>query len=189
LQVYVYVTLCHGSLQVSQNNWDNLYIYAWDAADNKIFGDWPGTLVEGNTVTFPKEYYKAEIKYILNNNAAIQTKNQTQILSDDFTFTLPADIPGSFIVCNCPDWGTYLYIFYDSESFSPLGSWPGATLKTHEVYTYKYYPIDDFVDRNFNFILNNNDGIQTKNLWTYDGDNWVKKDGCHYYTYDSSKHH
>lgn len=175
-----------------QNNWDKLYIYAWDSAENKIFGDWPGTVVEGNTVTFPEEYYKADVNFILNNNASIQTKNKTQTLSDDFSVTLPADIPGSFIVLNCPDWGTHLYIFYDKDSSITLGGWPGAKLESHDVYTYKYYPIDAFIDKNFNFILS--DGLETpkvktKDLWTYDGDGWAKKNGCHYYTYDSSKHH
>lgn len=175
-----------------QNNWDKLYIYAWDSAENKIFGDWPGTVVEGNTVTFPEEYYKADVNYILNNNASIQTKNLTQTLSDDFSFTLPADIPGSFIVLNCPNWGTNLYIYNNDDSSITLGIWPGAELKTHDVYTYKYYPIDAFIDKNFNFVLS--DGLETpkvktKDLWTYDGDGWAKKNGCHYYTYDSSKHH
>lgn len=176
-----------------QNNWDKLYIYAWDSAENKFFGDWPGTVVEGNTVTFPEEYYKADVNFILHNNALIKTQDQTRTLSDDFSFTLPADIPGSFIVLNCPDWGTHLYIFYDKDSSITLGGWPGVELTSHKLYTYKYYPIDDFIDKSFNFILNgkNNDNqtVQTKNLWTYDRDGWVKKNGCHYYTYDSSKHH
>ena len=58
-----------------QNNWDKLYIYAWDSAENKFFGDWPGTVVEGNTVTFPEEYYKADVNFILHNNAYIKTKD------------------------------------------------------------------------------------------------------------------
>lgn len=169
-----------------QNNWDKLYIYAWDSAENKIFGDWPGTLVEGNTVTFPEEYYKADVNYILNNNASIQTKNLTQTLSDDFSFTLPADIPGNFIVLNCPNWGTNLYIYNNDDSSITLGIWPGVLLMTHDVYTYKYYPIDSFIEKNFNFILNNGNGPKTKDLWTYGGDGWVKKNGCHYYTYADS---
>ena len=167
------------------NNWENLYIYAWDSAENKIFGDWPGTLVEGNTVTFPEEYYKADVNYILNNNASIQTKNLTQTLSDDFSFPLPADIPGSFIVLNCPNWGKKLYIYNNSDPKITIGTWSGADLIPHEVYTYKYYPINDFIDKDFNFVLNG-DGTQTKDLWTYGGDGWTKKNGCHYYTYDDS---
>ena len=172
----------------NQNNSDVLYIYAWDSAENKIFGDWPGTLVEGNTVTFPEEYYKADVNFILHNNALIKTQDQTRTLSDDFSFTLPADTPGSFIVLNCPDWGKKLYIYNNSNpntTLGKLGTWPGDDLKFHEVYTYKYYPIGDLIGQDFNFILNG-DGTQTKNLWTYGGDGWSKKNGCHYYTYADS---
>ena len=170
----------------NQNNSDVLYIYAWNSAEKKIFGDWPGTKVEGNTVTFPEEYYKAEVNFILHNNAYIKTQDQTRTLSEDFSFTLPADIPGSFIVLNCPNWGTNLYIYNNGDSSITLGIWPGVLLMTHDVYTYKYYPIDSFIEKNFNFILNNGNGPKTKDLWTYDGDGWVKKNGCHYYTYADS---
>lgn len=176
----------------NQNNSDKLYIYAWDSAKNAIFKEWPGTLVEGNTVTFPEKYYKADVNFILHNNAYFKTKDQTQTLLDNFTFTLPADTPGSFIVLNCPDWGTHLYIYYNEDATITIGGWPGKKLESHDVYTYKYYPIDDFIDKNFNFVLNNGyqtPEVKTKDLWTYDGDNWEKKNGCHYYTYDSWKHH
>ena len=31
------------------NNWDNVYVYVWDAADNKIVGEWPGQLMTKDT--------------------------------------------------------------------------------------------------------------------------------------------
>ena len=169
-----------------QNNWENVYIYAWDSADNKFFGNWPGTKVEGNTVTFPKEYYKAEVNYILNDGASLlQTVNLKETLSDNFSIDLPADAPGRFIACNCPDWCKNLYIYNNENSSITLGGWPGVSLKTHDVYAYKYCDISAFIDKDFNFVLN--DGYhKTKDLWTYSGDGWVKKDGCHYYKYDSS---
>lgn len=169
----------------NQNNSDALFIYAWNSAEKKIFGDWPGTPVEGNTVTFPEEYYKAEVKFILHNNAYIKTQDQTRTLSEDFSFTLPADTPGSFIVLNCPDWGTHLYIFYNEDSTITLGGWPGVMLESHGLYTYKYYPIDDFIGKKFNFILTDS-STKTKDLWTYDGDGWLEKNGCYYYTYADS---
>lgn len=169
-----------------QNNWENVYIYAWDSADNKIFGAWPGTKVEGNTVTFPKSYYKAEVNYILNDGVSLlQTVDLKATLSDNFSVDLPADISGRFIVCNCPDWGKNLYIFNNGDTSITLGDWPGASLIQHKDYAYKYCDISAFIDKDFNFVLN--DGYhKTKDLWTYEGDGWVKKDGCHYYKYDSS---
>lgn len=170
-----------------QNNWKNVYIYAWDYAGAKIFGEWPGTLVEGNTVTFPKEYYKAEVNYILNDGTSLlKTVDLKATLSDNFSVVLPADnTPGRFIVYNCPDWGKYLYIYNNKDNTISLGSWGGASLSTHDVYAYKYCDISAFIDKDFNFILNG-DGHKTKDLWTYGNDGWVKKDGCHYYTYNSS---
>ena len=180
-----------------QNNWENLYIYAWDSAGNPILGAWPGKLVEGDTVTFPEEYYKADVNFILSTMIVIDEKNniksndlkktlnQTQSLTEDFAFTLPADTPGSFIVLNCPSWGTYLYIYNNDDKKITIGGWPGVELQSHDLYTYKYYPIADFIDKDFNFVLNGS-GTQTKDLWTYGGDNWVKKNGCHYYTYQDS---
>ncbi|MDD5891175.1 MAG: starch-binding protein, partial [Bacteroidales bacterium] len=169
-----------------QNNWKNVYIYAWDSSDNKIFGAWPGTLVEGNTVTFPKSYYKADVNYILNDGTSLlKTVDRKATLSDNFSVDLPADTPGRFIVYNCPDWGKNLYIFNNGDTSITLGYWPGASLIQHKDYAYKYCDISAFIDKDFNFVLN--DGYhKTKDLWTYEGDGWVKKDGCHYYKYDSS---
>ena len=31
------------------NNWDNVYVYVWDAADNNIVGEWPGQLMTKDT--------------------------------------------------------------------------------------------------------------------------------------------
>lgn len=169
-----------------KNNWDNVYIYAWDSAGAKFFGDWPGKLVEGNTVTFPKSYYKAEVNYILNDGTSLlQTVNLKETLSDNFSIDLPADAPGRFIACNCPDWCKNLYIYKNGDTSITLGGWPGVPLTTHDFYAYKYCDISAFIDKDFNFVLN--DGYhKTKDLWTYSGDGWVKKDGCHYYKYDSS---
>ena len=163
-----------------QNDWENLYIYAWDSSDNKPFGDWPGKKVTDNTVTFPASYNKADVFFIFSNGAGIQTSNQQRTLNDDFTFELPADPTKSFIVIGCP-FAEYLYMFRDNNPIN--GGWPGTKLNPHSLYNYKYCSIDGFVDQTFNFIVNNNSGTQTKDLWTGDNDYLVKKNGSHYYTY------
>ena len=163
-----------------QNDWENLYIYAWDSSDNKPFGDWPGKKVTDNTVTFPASYNKADVFFIFSNGAGIQTSNQQRTLNDDFIFELPADPTESFIVIGCP-FAEYLYMFRDNNPIN--GGWPGTKLNPHSLYNYKYCSIDGFVDQTFNFIVNNNSGTQTKDLWTGDNGYLVKKNGSHYYTY------
>ena len=165
-----------------QNSWDNIYIYAWDSSDNKPFGDWPGTLVEGNTVTFPQTYTNTDINYILSTVIAsgitVQTKHQTQNLSDNFIFTLPAEPVANIIVSNCPDWATDIHIWGDNATV-----WPGEPLSSHEVYSYKYwnrFPLDN----TDGFLLHGN-GSQTKDLNIYIS-NVVKKNGCYYYYYQDS---
>ena len=175
---------------VKENSWDNVYVYAWDSYGTEIFGIWPGKPVTNNTVTFPKAYYKGDINYILSTEIAkdkrVQTKNQSQTLTGNFTFTLPAETPGTgFIVANCPDWGNNLYIFGGDNNINS-SSWPGTALTSPDVYAYKYYVDSDLAgyDNDFNFIVNGN-GTQTKDLSTSNS-NVTKNNGCYYYFYSDS---
>ena len=164
-----------------QNSWADVYVYAWDSSDNKIFGAWPGTKVEGNTVKFPKTYYKGDINFILSTEIAtdkrVQTKNQSRTLTEDFSFTLPSD-KNTFVCLNTSFWAydatryaTNVYAWTDSGTIIS-GNWPGATLKDHDVYSYKCASFDPELDlsQGYNFILNckkdENDRYQTDNLTT-----------------------
>ena len=170
-----------------QNNWENVYIYAWDSADNKIFGAWPGTLVEGNTVTFPKSYYKANVNYVLSSkieNNTVQTRDQSQALTDNFTFALPSE--DKYFVCvnakagNNQD-ATHLYA-WKSESEVISAGWPGSLLKDHTVYKYKYADFSSSeydLSTTYYFQLNTgNDSNKTADLTT--GTNTVTKGTTNY---------
>ncbi len=150
-----------------QNSWDNLYIYAWDSSDNKPFGAWPGTKVEGNTVTFPKTYYKGEMNFIFSTKVTekntVQTKNQKRTLTEDFTFPLPSDA-NYFVLLNTAFTdkngnGTknanHVYAWYvDPDTKSTINNiWPGDEIKDHEVYSYKYVKLTSY-PASYNFILN-----------------------------------
>lgn len=168
-----------------QNSWDNLYIYAWDSSDNKPFGAWPGTLVEGNTVTFPKTYYKGDINYIFSTTVTdnsktvhtVQTKDQKQTLTEDFTFTLPSD-ENYFVLFNTDFTdkednksynATYVYAWQGGNTVS--SAWPGVQISEHTVYSYKYVDFtktkatDADLSKVYNFILSNG-SKQTDNLTT-----------------------
>lgn len=158
-----------------QNSWDNLYIYAWDSSDNKPFGAWPGKLVEGKTVTFPKTYYKGEMNFIFSTTVTdnsktvhtVKTKDQKQTLTEDFPFTLPSD-ENYFVLFNTEFTGkdgkgpynaNYVYAWYVvSETTTPPTTsnisniWPGNEIKDHEVYSYKFVELTSS-PASYNFIL------------------------------------
>ena len=155
-----------------QNSWENLYIYAWDSSDNKPFGAWPGTKVEGNTVTFPKTYYKGEMNFIFSTTVTdnsetvhtVQTKDQKHNLTEDFTFTLPSE--HNYLVLlntkftdktnNYTYNATYVYAWYeDKNSTNTISNvWPGTQINDHQVYSYKYVELTSS-PASYNFILNN----------------------------------
>ena len=62
------------------NNWDNVNVYVWDAAKNKIVGDWPGKPMTKDT-TDDTYYYDLTVtgtgtyNYIFSNNGNSQTKD------------------------------------------------------------------------------------------------------------------
>ena len=62
------------------NNWANVNVYVWDAAKNKIVGDWPGQLMTKDT-TDDTYYYDLTVtgtgtyNYIFSNNGNSQTKD------------------------------------------------------------------------------------------------------------------
>ncbi|MGM9769042.1 MAG: hypothetical protein ACI3Z0_11415 [Candidatus Cryptobacteroides sp.] len=162
-----------------QNSWENLYIYAWDSSESKPFGTWPGTLVEGNTVTFPKTYYNGEINFILSTKVTdsntVQTKDQKQTLTEDFTFTLPSE-ENYFVLLNteftdkdgkgtCPASNVYAW-YTNNEGISITISdiWSGTAIADHTVYSYKYVELSSSPDT-YNFILVNG-GLKSAALIT-----------------------
>lgn len=171
-----------------QNSWENLYIYAWDSSDNKPFGAWPGTLVEGNTVTFPKTYYQNDINFILSTEIAsgitVKTQNQSQTLTENYSFTLPAEPESSFIVSNYPDWANCIH-FWSIEGIT--SNWPGFDLVLHDVYSYKYWTNSVLKEwsKTFGFVINGKASPQTIDL-SPERSNVTKKDGRYYYYYQDS---
>lgn len=159
---------------VKENSWDNVYVYAWDSSNIELFGAWPGTKVEGNTVKFPKTYYKGTINYTLSTEIAtdkrVQTKNQSQTLTDDFSFTLPSE--DNTFVCLNPEFGTATRVYAWREDTTPVtkisGDWPGKKLEEHSIYKYYFVAFEPVynLDQTYSFILNNGGGSQTSNLTT-----------------------
>lgn len=175
---------------VKGNSWDNVYVYAWDSSDNKIFGAWPGTKVEGNTVKFPKTYYKGDINFVLSTEIDsekapgkyVQTKDQSVLLTEDFSFTLPSE--DNTFVCLNPEFGTPTYVYAWREDTTPVtnisGAWPGKKLEEHSIYKYYFVAFDAEynLDQTYLFILNNGGGSQTSNLKT--GEHSVTKGTTNY---------
>lgn len=177
-----------------QNSWGDVYVYAWDSSDNKFFGAWPGTKVEGNTVTFPKTYYNGKINFILNTEIAtdkrVQTRNQSVQLTEDFSFTLPSE-ENTFVCVNTSFWAnndtryaTNVYAWVPAIGTTPetkiSASWPGTPLKDHLVYSYKYADFGTTtydLSKEYKFILNDGSN-QTENLTT--GNDSVTKGTTNY---------
>ena len=76
-----------GTFRVRYQNtehWDNVNVYVWDAAENKIVGEWPGKPMTKDT-TNDTYYYDLTVtgtgnyNYIFNNGSGKQTKNITNI--------------------------------------------------------------------------------------------------------------
>ena len=163
-----------------KNAWDNVYIYAWDSAETKIFGNWPGTLVEGNTVTFPKEYNQADVKFIFSTTVAgdktIKTIDLSKTLSEDFVFELPSEA-NSFCVVKDKDKYSNIHIWGAAGDYQT--TWPGLKLTSHPVYNYKYCELDENVAaRDFSFILSYGGSDKTLDLNTTD---YTTKIGTTYY--------
>ena len=171
-----------------QNTWDNLYIYAWDSSDIELFGKWPGTKVEGTTVTFPKTYYQNDLNFILSTEIAsgitVKTKNKSRKLDNNFSFILPAEPANSIIVSNYPDWAKKIHVWGITGITS---EWPGFDLVSHDVYSYIYWQnsILESWSETFGFLINGAASPQTNDL-SPDSDNVTKKDGRYYYYYQES---
>ena len=65
------------------NNWDNVNVYVWDAAENKIVGEWPGkSMTKDTDGTY---YYDLTVtgtgtyNYVFNNGSGEQTGNITNV--------------------------------------------------------------------------------------------------------------
>lgn len=175
---------------VKKNSWDNVYVYAWDSSNIELFGAWPGTKVEGNTVTFPKTYYNGTINYTLSTEIdsekapgkRVQTKNKSVQLTEDFSFTLPSE--ENTFVCMNREWGTATHVYAWREDTTPVtqisGPWPGKILEEHSVYQYYFVAFDASYNlgQTYSFILNNGGGSQTSNLTT--GEHSVTKGTTNY---------
>lgn len=160
------------------NSWENVYVYAWDSYGTEIFGIWPGKPVTNNTVTFPKAYYNRTINYTLSTeidpeNAPdkyVQTKDQSQTLTEDFSFTLPSE--ENTFVCVNREWFTATHVYAWREDATPVtkisGDWPGKILEEHSVYKYYFVAFDAKynLDQTYFFILNNGGDSKTSNLTT-----------------------
>ena len=80
---------------------------------------------------------------------------------------------------------TLVKIVYKYEWRNKAERFIGSLNRVGDCFCYYEFGHPYFIDKDFNFVLNG-DGTQTKDLWTYSGDGLLKKDGCHYYTYDNS---
>ena len=70
------------SLDASNLTWNDVYLYAWDASNNKILNDWPGTLVTPDnngryTYSFPKS--RSAHFNIIWNNGVDQSRDITHV--------------------------------------------------------------------------------------------------------------
>lgn len=163
-----------------QNDWEKVYIYAWVGEwKNK---DWPGVEVN-NSCVLPETVYGEKVNYVLNNGSGIQTVDLAHNNSEDLTVTLSSE-NNRFIVRSC-NFGDNLYMYYwNLQNGGSGNSWPGDALAYDNIYGYHYFTMQNGMkDTNFNFIINNNKGTQTKDLWTYEGDNVIKSSNYITYTY------
>lgn len=66
-------------------NWDNVNVYVWDAAVNKIVGEWPGQPMTKDTTDGTYYYYDLNVtgtgtyNYIFNNGSGGQTNDITDV--------------------------------------------------------------------------------------------------------------
>ncbi len=85
------LTSCKLTIRVNKAiTWYDKYIYAWDANDTKLCGDWPGTKTEwdkedGNYYVYYHNFDASlngtTINYIINENGGGQTKDLTVTLN------------------------------------------------------------------------------------------------------------
>lgn len=162
------------------------YVYAWKGSNTALAGAWPGTKMTETE----DGYYKLDLNskdafnVVINNGSGRQTKDITElqggnwitVKSDmsyiiDKTDSSQTEVTYNDIIYVNADSAPYVYAWKGSNT-ALAGSWPGTRLtqKNEE----GYYVLDLNCTDEYNVVLNNGSGKQTKDITGLLGGTWIK---------------
>ncbi len=152
-----------GSFLVTDNlGWGTAYLYAWDAEENKLCGEWPGTAqLETTTNEFGETQFivnvpAGAIGVIVNNGADAQTEDITNFnvggywmdgtknelghyivtswdpIPSNPTDPIPTNPSGTFKLTDNFGWGSASVYAWNADNEAILGEWPGTAVTETE---------------------------------------------------------
>ena len=178
--------------------WSKVYVYAWDSADNKLFGEWPGVeITDKETVeeveyfayTLPAELTGKTINLIFNNGEGQQTADIKDVLVNENTFytnyvePAPEPEPTDTVLYLTPNsnWKVdgarfAAYFFGNGET------WASMTLVEGETNLYSVVAPDGYANVIFCRMNPANTENNWNNKWNQTSDLKVPTDGTNHYT-------
>ncbi len=123
----------------NKHNWKKVFVYTWDAQDNKEFGEWPGRQVTSSTVdgkyfvVIPKG---STAKYVKFNNGegaenpegVIENRRIYDMNNHEYTYN--GEIPEikSISFKNDNNWSQVYVYTWDVENHKAFGEFPGCPI-------------------------------------------------------------
>ncbi|MBO7242923.1 MAG: starch-binding protein [Alistipes sp.] len=178
--------------------WSKVYVYAWDSADNKLFGEWPGVeITDKETVeeveyfayTLPAELTGKTINLIFNNGEGQQTADIKDVLVNENRFytnyvePAPEPEPTDTVLYLTPNsnWKVdgarfAAYFFGNGET------WASMTLVEGETNLYSVVAPDGYANVIFCRMNPANTENNWNNKWNQTSDLKVPTDGTNHYT-------
>lgn len=174
--------------------WSKVYVYAWDSANNELFGQWPGVeITDKETVeeveyfayTLPAELTGKTINLIFNNNEGQQTADIKDVLVNENTFYTnyvePAPEPTVLYLTPNSNWKVdgarfAAYFFGNGET------WASMTLVEGETNLYSVVAPDGYPNVIFCRMNPANAENNWTNKWNQTSDLKVPADGTNHYT-------
>ena len=163
------------------------YVYAWKGTSTALAGSWPGTKM----TEIEDGYYKLELdttdnyNVVINDGSGRQTKDITDLqggvwitVNSDLSYAIDktdstAKDPVAYddVIYVQADSAPYVYAWKGSNT-ALAGSWPGT--KMTETTDDGYYVLDLNSTDEYNVVLNNGSGSQTKDITGLSGGTWIK---------------
>lgn len=178
--------------------WSKVYVYAWDSANNELFGEWPGVeITEKESVeeveyfayTLPAELTGKTINIIFNNGEGQQTADIKDVLVNENTFhtnyvePAPEPEPTDTILYLTPNsnWKVdgarfAAYFFGNGEK------WASMTLVEDETNLYSVVAPEGYPNVIFCRMNPANTDNNWNNKWNQTSDLKVPTDGTNHYT-------
>ena len=170
------------------------YVYAWKGSSTALAGSWPGTKMTQTE----NGYYKLSLgtyddyNVVINNGSGSQTKDITGLqggtwitVKSNMSYTIDkqvkSEIPASSKDVLYVEAAEAPYVYaWKGSSTALAGSWPGT--KMSEKNAEGYYVLDLNSTDDYNVVLHNGSGKQTKDITGLKAGTWIKLNSDMSYT-------